>query len=204
MFCRSIVSVAFVIVAAACAEKSATHTAVESTTPAPDSFNVKFETSRGTFTAQIHRSWSPRGVDRFHDLVVQHFFDENRFFRVIPGYIAQFGVSDDPRLNTAWEAKPILDDPRTQTNARGTIVFASDTANTRSHGVFINISDNPNLDKQRFTPVGRVMDGMAVVDSIYSGYREKPSYHLLETLGNSYANRMFPKLDYIKSATIVP
>lgn len=201
---RTLIAVLLAAACLACADAPETHVAVESGKPAPDSFKVRFETSRGAFVVQVDRGWSPRGVDRFHDLVLQHFFDENRFFRVIPGYIAQFGVNNDPKLNTSWEGRPILDDPRARTNARGTIVFASDTANTRSHGVFVNISDNPNLDKQGFTPLGHVIEGMAVVDSIYSGYREKPNYHLLETLGNSYANRMFPKLDYVKTATIVP
>ena len=172
--------------------------------PAPDSFRVAFETSRGRFVVQVNRAWSPRGADRFHDLAYEEFFDENRFFRVLPEFIAQFGVNDKRKVNELWEAKPILDDPLMQKNTRGTIVFATDGKNTRSHQFFINLKDNPNLDKDGFTPFGRVVEGMTVVDSIYSGYGEAPSYHLLASLGNSYLQRMFPKLDYIKTGRILP
>ena len=171
---------------------------------APDSFRVAFETSRGRFVVDVRRAWSPKGADRFYDLVAEGFFDENRFFRVLPGFIAQFGVNDNKKLNERWEAVTIADDPVKETNAHGTLVFASDGRNSRSHQLFINLGDNKNLDTQGFSPIGRVVEGMAVADSIYSAYGESPSYHLLATLGNSYLKRMFPKLDYITTARIVP
>jgi len=171
--------------------------------PAPDSFRVAFVTTRGNFVVEVKRAWSPKGADRFYDLVAESFFDENRFFRVVPGFIAQFGVNDDKKLNEAWEAKTIADDPKKESNLHYTLVFATDGPNSRSHQLFINLADNKNLDKQGFTPIGRVVEGMAVADSIYSGYGEEPNYHLLATLGNSYLTRMFPKLDHITTARIV-
>ena len=190
--------------ALACKDKPAAAVRTAPVGPAPDSFRVAFETSRGRFVVAVHRAWSPKGADRFYDLVAEGFFDENRFFRVLPGFIAQFGVNDDKKLNEKWEAVTIADDPVKETNAHGTLVFASDGKNSRSHQLFINLADNRNLDKQGFAPIGRVVEGMAVADSIYSAYGESPNYHLLATLGNSYLKRMFPKLDVITTARIVP
>ncbi len=171
--------------------------------PAPDSFRVAVETTRGTFVVQVQRAWSPRGADRFYDLVAESFFDETRFFRVLPGFVAQFGVNNDKQVNEQWEAKPIADDPVSVSNTHGTLVFASDGPNSRSHQLFINLADNKSLDTQGFSPIGRVVTGMSVADSIYAGYGETPNYHLIATLGNSYLKRVFPKLDYIKTARIV-
>ena len=192
------------IVAGACKDKPPTPARTAPVGPAPDSFRVAFETTRGNFVVEVKRAWSPTGADRFYDLAAEGFFDENRFFRVLPGFIAQFGVNDDKKLNEKWEAKTIADDPVIESNAHGTIVFASDGPNSRSHQLFINLADNKNLDKQGFSPIGRVVAGMSVADSIYSGYGETPSYHLLATLGNSYLKRMFPRLDYIKTARMLP
>jgi peptidyl-prolyl cis-trans isomerase A (cyclophilin A) len=190
------------IAAVACKDKPVPATTV-SVGPAPDSFRVAVETSRGNFVIEVKRALSPKGADRFHDLVAAGFFDDNRFFRVLPGFIAQFGVNNDRKINEMWEAKTIADEPVLGKNTRGTIVFASDGPNSRSHQFFVNLADNANLDKQGFTPFGKVVEGMSVVDSIYSGYGDKPNYHLLATLGNSYLTRMFPKLDYIKTAKLV-
>lgn len=190
-------------VAGACNDKPPVPARTAPVGPAPDSFRVAFETTRGNFVVEVTRAWSPKGADRFYDLVAEGFFDENRFFRVLPGFIAQFGVNDDKKLNEKWEAKTIADDPVKESNSHGTLVFASDGPNSRSHQLFINLADNKNLDTQGFSPIGRVVAGMSVADSIYSGYGETPSYHLLATLGNSYLKRMFPKLDYIKTARIV-
>jgi peptidyl-prolyl cis-trans isomerase A (cyclophilin A) len=149
--------------------------------PAPDSFRVAFETTRGRFVVEIKRAWAPKGADRFYDLVAEHFFDDNGFFRVLPEYIAQFGVNNDRKINEAWEAKPIPDDKVVEKNARGTLTFASDGANSRTHQLFFNLKDNAkNLDGDGFAPIGRVVDGMPVVDSIYSGYGETVNYHLVE------------------------
>ena len=194
---------AFAIIAGACKDKPPAPARTAPVGPAPDSFRVAFETTRGNFVVEVKRAWSPKGADRFYDLVAEGFFDENRFFRVLPGFIAQFGVNDDKKLNEKWEAKTIADDPVKESNSHGTLVFASDGPNSRSHQLFINLADNKNLDQQGFSPIGRVVAGMSVADSIYAGYGETPSYHLLATLGNSYLKRMFPKLDYIKTARIV-
>jgi peptidyl-prolyl cis-trans isomerase A (cyclophilin A) len=141
-------------------------------------------------------------VDRFHALTRAGFFDENRFFRVVPGFIAQFGLNDKPKVNELWDARPIPDDPVRHGNLRGTIAFATEGPNTRSHQLFVNLADNPRLDKLGFTPIGRVVSGMEVVDSIYAGYEEAPSQRMIQRLGNSYLARMFPKLDYIRTARV--
>ena len=168
-----------------------------------DSFRVSFETTRGTFVVAVTRAWAPKGADRFRELVQSGFLHEDRFFRVVPGFVAQFGLNDKPALNAQWEAKPIDDDPVTQSNARGTIVFATKGPNTRSNQLFINLVDNARLDGMGFAPIGRVVQGMDVVDSIYSGYGDAPDQTMIGSLGNSYLNRMFPKLDYIKTTKIV-
>jgi peptidyl-prolyl cis-trans isomerase A (cyclophilin A) len=173
------------------------------TGPAPDSFRVAFETTKGNFVVAVNRAWSPNGADRFYQLAASDFFDDQRFFRVLSGYIAQFGASGTREINELWEGKKIPDDPRLQSNARGTLSFASDGRDTRTHQLFINLKDNPKLDKQGFVPIGRVIDGMSVVDALNDDYGESPKYHLIATLGNSYLRRMFPKLDYIKTARVV-
>ena len=171
--------------------------------PAPDSFRVAFATSKGTFVVQATRAWSPNGVDRFYALTRAGFFDDNRFFRVLPGYIAQFGINDKKSVNEQWDKKPIPDDPRREGNARGTVVFTTSGPNTRSHQLFINLKDNPKLDAQGFVPFGRVVSGMAVIDSLYDDYGDTPQQQMIQALGNNYLLRMFPKLDYITTARIV-
>lgn len=193
---------ALAVIAAACGDRSSKTSSVPAG-PSPDSFRVAFETSRGTFVVEVKRAWAPNGTDRFYQLVGESFFDEGRFFRVIPGFIAQFGANNDKKINEKWEAIPIADDSVREHNTRGTLTFASDGPNSRTHQLFVNLKDNKNLDTQGFAPIGRVVEGMSVVDSIYSGYGESPSYHLIATLGNSYLKRMFPKLDVIKTARIV-
>jgi peptidyl-prolyl cis-trans isomerase A (cyclophilin A) len=197
--CAAFVALSFL---AACSDKPAPRPRATTTGPAPDSFRVAFETSRGTFVVQVNRAWAPVGADRFHELAEQGFFDGQRFFRVVPGFVAQFGVNGNPKVNEPWDAKPLADDSVRHSNARGTIAYAQDGPRTRTHHIFISLGDNARLDKLGFTPFGRVVEGMNVVDSIYSVYREKPDQQLIQTLGNSYLNRMFPKLDYIKTATI--
>ncbi len=172
--------------------------------PAPDSFRVAFETTRGRFVVEVVRALSPHGADRFYDLAAEGFFDESAFFRVVPGFVAQFGVNNDRKINEAWDARTIPDDSVKVPNSKGTLVFASNGKNSRSHQLFVNLKDNRNLDRQGFSPIGRVVEGMGVADSLYAGYGEAVSYHLLATLGNSYLKRMFPKVDYIRTAHIVP
>jgi peptidyl-prolyl cis-trans isomerase A (cyclophilin A) len=183
------------------------------TTPAdaasPDSFQVKFVTTKGDFTVQVNRAWAPKGADRFHRLVTEGYFKDVRFFRVLPGFMAQFGLSGNPALNAKMDALRIPDDPVTQSNKRGMLTFATAGPNTRSNQFFINYGDNASLDVQGFSPFGRVVDGMKVVDAVYSGYGEGapngagPYQDSIGTKGNEYLQRAFPKLDYIKSATIV-
>jgi len=171
--------------------------------PTPDSFDVAFTTSKGPFVVRAVRAWAPLGVDRFYQLAGEGFFDDNRFYRVLPGYIAQFGASDDRKRNEYWEAHPLQDDPPREKNVRGTVSFAFLDANGRTHQLFVNLKDNPGLDAQGFVPIGRVVSGMQVVDSLYDEYGNDPKYQLLATQGNKYLARMFPKLDYIETATIV-
>jgi len=171
--------------------------------PAPDSFHVAFSTSKGDVVVAVYKAWSPHGADRFYQLVSERFFDDQRFFRVIPQYIAQFGASADPKQNDRWDDAKIPDDPRTQSNMRGTLSFAAEAPNTRSHQLFFNLKDNPKLDPQNFVPIGRVVEGMSVLDALYDDYGDTPKYRLVATLGNEYMNRMFPKMDFIKTARVV-
>jgi len=185
----------------ACSEKGPRRAPPSGATP--DSFDVSFETSKGTFVVRAVRDWAPRGVDRFYQLAGEGFFDDNRFYRVLPGYIAQFGASDDRPRNEYWEAHPLQDDPPREKNLRGTLSFAFLSANGRTHQLFVNLKDNPGLDRDGFVPIGRVVKGMAVVDSLYDEYGDDPKYQLVATQGNRYLARMFPKLDYIETAKIV-
>jgi peptidyl-prolyl cis-trans isomerase A (cyclophilin A) len=184
----------------ACAQKAPAAEKVAQ--PAPDSFNVVFQTSKGNFTVHVNRAWAPIGTDRFYALVNDHFFDDNRFFRVVPDFVVQWGFNGDPKRNEPWDDPRINDDSVTQTNARGTIVFATEGPNTRSHQFFINLRDNARLDKMGFAPFGKVVDGMNVVDSLYNEYGDDPDQHFIQTMGNSYLARLFPKLDYIKAARV--
>jgi peptidyl-prolyl cis-trans isomerase A (cyclophilin A) len=196
--------VALTIASAGCRDSAPKAVRTAPVGPAPDSFRVAFETTRGRFVVQVTRALARRGADRFYDLAAEGFFDESAFFRVVPHFVAQFGVNNDRKLNEEWDAKTIPDDSVKAPNIRGTLVYASNGKDSRSHQLFVNLTDNKNLDRQGFSPIGRVIEGMGVVDSLYSGYGEQPSYHLLSTLGNPYLKRMFPKVDYIKSARIVP
>jgi len=175
----------------------------------PESFRVKFETTKGDFTVEVTRAWAPKGADRFYRLVTEGYFKDIRFFRVLPGFMAQFGLSGNPALNEKFDALRIADDPVTQSNKRGMLTFATAGPNTRTNQFFINYGDNASLDVQGFSPFGRVVDGMKVVDAMYGGYGEGapngagPSQDSIAKKGNEYLQRAFPKLDYIKSATIV-
>jgi peptidyl-prolyl cis-trans isomerase A (cyclophilin A) len=186
----------------ACTDRAESAARSTPPTPTPDSFRVTFETSRGRFVVQVNRALAPNGADRFHQLVEQHFFDQTRFFRVIPGFVAQFGLSADPKGNGSWDSRPIPDDSVRASNTHGALSFASMGAGTRTHQLFINLADNAQLDGMGFPPIGRVVDGLSVVDSLYSGYGESPDQAAIQTEVNAYLDRTFPKLDYIKTARI--
>jgi len=170
----------------------------------PDVFRVKFSTSQGDFIVEATKAWAPRGVDRFHELLRMRYFDENRFYRVVPGFIAQFGVNKDYDVHDRWRKYFILDDPPKEKNLRGTLAFAQSDPNTRATEIFINLADNAGLDAQNFTPFAKVVQGMEVVDKLYSGYGEMMPEgkfidpNRVENGTNAYLEPHFPKLDYIK------
>lgn len=176
----------------------------------PDTFHARFVTSKGDFVVQVVRAWAPLGAQRFHALVKHGFYDGTRFFRVLPGFVVQFGVSGAPAVQRAWDAAPLTDDPVVESNRRGTITFATAGPNTRTTQVFINFRDNANLDAQGFSPFGRVVEGMDVLDRLYSGYGEMapmgtgPSPACFDRAGNGYFRAQFPQLDTIARATILP
>src|SRR5262245_6708177 len=175
---------------------------------APAVYKAKFDTSKGPFVIEVHRDWAPRGADRFYNLVKNGFFDNARFFRVIEGFMVQFGINGDPNVAAAWRDADIKDDPVKGSNQRGTITFATAGPNTRTTQVFINFADNAPLDGQGFAPFGKVVSGMDVVDSLYAGYGEGapngngPDQGRVQGQGNAYLEQDFPKLDFIKTATI--
>jgi len=176
---------------------------------APGSYKVQFDTSKGQFIVAVTRSWAPLGADRFYTLVKSGFYDGARFFRVRPGFVVQFGIAGDPAVNAQWRGANLRDDPVVQSNRAGTITYAAErNPNTRSTQVFINLADNARLDATRFAPFGAVTEGMDVVQQFYSDYGEiqpmgsGPDEGRAEAEGNAYFVREFPKLDYIKKATI--
>lgn len=175
---------------------------------APSTYKVKFDTSKGPFVVEVHRDWAPFGADRFYNLVKNGFYDNARFFRVISGFMVQFGINADPKISTVWRTARINDDPVHQSNRRGTITFATAGPNTRTTQVFINYGENSALDRQGFAPFGQVVSGMNVVDALYSGYGEGapggsgPEQGRIQQEGNAYLTKDFAKLDYIRSATI--
>ena len=179
------------------------------TETAPSTYSVKFDTTKGAFTIEVTRAWAPNGADRFYNLVKSGYYNNARFFRVLPGFMAQFGIAADPEMSAAWKRVPIKDDPVTQSNKRGYVTFATAGPDTRTAQVFINFADNTGLDRQGFSPFGRVTSGMDVVDKFYSGYGEGapggrgPDQQLVQLQGNAYLDRLFPMLDAIKSAAIV-
>jgi peptidyl-prolyl cis-trans isomerase A (cyclophilin A) len=177
---------------------------------APDTYKVKLETTKGDVVLEVTRAWAPNGADRFYNLVKNGFYDDTRFFRVIEGFMVQFGISPDPKIAAAWRNASIADDPRKESNQKGYITFATRGPNTRTTQVFINFVDNSGLDGQGFTPFGKVVSGMDVVEKLYAGYGEGaprgqgPDQRRLQEEGNAYLTKDFPKLDGIKKATIAP
>lgn len=173
------------------------------TASAPESFDVEFATTKGNFTVRVTRAWAPLGADRFYHLVKHGFFTDAAFFRNVPGFIVQFGLSADPAVNKVWRNANIKDDKVTQSNAPGTITFATAGPNTRTTQLFINFGNNTFLDSQGFSPFGKVTSGMDVVQKLHSAYGERPDQGAITSQGKAYLDKNFPDIDSIKSATIV-
>jgi peptidyl-prolyl cis-trans isomerase A (cyclophilin A) len=177
---------------------------------APATYKVKFDTSKGTFVVEVHRDWAPNGADRFYNLVKNGFYNDTRFFRVISGFMVQFGINGNPQISKVWREANIKDDPVKTSNKRGMITFATAGPDTRTTQVFIDFGNNASLDDQGFAPFGQVASGMEVVDQLFAGYGEGaprgdgPDQGLVQSQGNAYLKKDFPKLDYIKTATIEP
>jgi len=169
---------------------------------APSVFKVKFQTSKGDFVMTVHRDWAPKGADRFFNLVKAGYYNDLRFFRVIDGFMVQFGLAGDPQLSAPWRAAKIQDDPVKQKNMRGFVTYAMAGPNTRTTQLFINYGDNSRLDKDGFSPFAEVTSGMDVVDEIYSGYGERPDQGRIQAEGNAYLDKEFPKLDKIIKASV--
>ena len=175
---------------------------------APAVYKAKFDTSKGAFVIEVHRDWAPNGADRFYNLVKSGFYDNVRFFRVISGFMVQFGINGDPKVSAPWRDAKLADDPVKQSNKRGMITYAMAGPNTRTSQVFINFGDNANLDNSGFSPFGKVLSGMNVVDALNAEYGEGaprgrgPDQSRIQAEGNAYLQKDFGKLDFVKKATI--
>ena len=181
------------------------------TEKAPETFKAQFETTKGNFTIEVTRSLAPKGADRFYNMVRSGFFKDVAFFRVVPGFMAQFGIHGDPAVSAKWRDAKIQDDPVKGSNTRGTITFAMGGRDTRTTQLFINFGDNTRLDGMGFPPFGKVIEGMDVVDKLYGEYGDAPEFggrgpnqQRIQMQGNEYLKTGVPNMDYIKSAVIVP
>jgi peptidyl-prolyl cis-trans isomerase A (cyclophilin A) len=173
---------------------------------APDVFKVRFETTKGDVIIEVHRDWAPHGADRFYNLTRHHFFDGVKFFRVLPGFMAQFGIHGNPKVARPWSGTILQDDPVTQSNTRGMITYANTgMPDSRSTQLFINYGNNKNLDGQRFAPFGKVLEGMDVMDSLYAKYGAGPSAKQgdIQKHGNAFLDQNYPELDSIISSGLV-
>ena len=170
---------------------------------APDKFKVKFECTNGEFIIECYKEWAPLGVERFYQLVREGFYDDSGFFRVVPGFVVQFGLAADPEVTAKWRTQTIQDDPVVESNTPGTITFATSGPNSRTTQVFINLGNNARLDGMGFAPFGKVIEGMDVVRGIESRYGERPQQPLITREGSSYLRKNFPEMDYILKASLV-
>lgn len=176
---------------------------------APDSFRVEFTTSKGKFVVKAFRAWAPNGVDRFYYLARNHFYDGERFFRAMPNFVVQFGLHGDPRVNDVWQDMRIPDDSVKQSNQKGFVTYAMGGPNTRTTQIFINLNDNKRLDPLGFAPIGRVVEGMDVVDILYTGYGDGPprgkgpEQDKIRTQGDAYLKRDFPLLDHVTRTKVI-
>jgi len=205
---RLILALAFLLAAGPALAQSKLANPAVLNEPAPATYKAKFDTSKGVFVIEVTRAWAPQGADRFYNLVKNGFFDNTRFFRVIPNFMVQFGISGDPALNTKWRVARIPDDRPAQSNTRGMVTFATSGPNARTTQVFINFKNNSRLDALGFAPFGKVVSGMNVVDALNGEYGEGapdgrgPDQMRLQTEGNAYLAKDFPRMDFIKKATI--
>jgi len=169
---------------------------------APETSTVKLSTSRGDVTIELYRDWAPKGVDRFYNLAEAGYFNDAAFFRIVPDFIVQFGIHADPAVSAKWREARFKDDPVKKSNERGTLTFATAGPNTRTTQMFINLRDNAFLDQQGFAPIGKVVEGMDIVESLYAGYGEKPDQFEIQSRGNEYLDAEFPKLDKVESTAV--
>lgn len=175
----------------------------------PDSFDVRLQTTKGDVVIRVFRDWAPLGAYRVFNLARNGFYDGSYFYRVLPGFVAQFGMSGRPAVDQLWHEQTMPDDPRLRPNAPGTVAFAKSGADSRSTQLFINYRANEGLDAEGFAPIGRVVDGMGVVYTLYSGYGETqpqgagPSFGCILSHGNQYLSRRYPALDRIERATVI-
>ena len=204
---RKILVLAVSLALAGCSEKEAPPKPAAKVEKTPDVFQVVFDTSKGKVTIDVHRDWAPIGVDHFYSLIQTGFYDGVRFFRVTHNYV-QFGINGDKATNGLWSTASLPDDKVKQRNVKGTLSFAHLGANSRTTQLFFNMKNNKDLDKQGFAPIGKVIEGMDVVERFYSSYGEMaprgqgPDPSIIEVQGNGYLDAKFPRLDYIKKATI--
>ncbi|NKB90336.1 MAG: peptidylprolyl isomerase [Acidobacteria bacterium] len=175
----------------------------------PDSYRVAFDTTKGRFVVEVHRDWAPLGADRFYNLVSTGYYNGNKFFRVVDGFVVQFGMNGDPAINEAWDMASIADDPQGEMNTRGRLTFAHGGPNTRTTQLFINLGDNLNLDNMGFPPFGEIIEGMDVVQSLYSEYGDGPPYGtgpdqtFIGEEGDAYFDRQYPLLDHVETAAVI-
>jgi peptidyl-prolyl cis-trans isomerase A (cyclophilin A) len=172
------------------------------TAKAPDVYEVTLKTGKGDIVVQVTRAWAPLGADRFYNLVKHGFYNGASFFRIVPGFVVQFGLSGDPAVNRAWKNANLKDDPVTQSNKPGTLTFATAGPNTRTTQLFINLGNNAGLDGQGFAAFGQVTSGMDVVQKLYSGYGERPDQGAITSEGKAYVDKNFPNIDKIETATV--
>lgn len=178
--------------------------AVEDNDPrGPDSYQVALDTSAGRIVIQVNRKLAPNGADRFYRLIKADYYKHAKFFRIVPGFVVQFGMAADPELTNKWKQRQIPDDPVVGSNTAGTVTFAKSGPNSRTTQIFINLADNKRLDSMTFAPFGKVIEGMEVVKNLNDEYGEQPKQRLIGQQGNAYLNENFPNLDGIQSATII-
>lgn len=205
LFSLAGVAVASVLVAgqAASPDKSKLKSPASLTEQAPATYKVNLDTSKGLIVIEVHRDWAPIAADRFYNLVKNGFYDDARFFRVVPNFMVQFGMNADPAITRVWNNVPMKDEPTKQGNKKGYVTFARTSApNSRGTQLFINYKDNNFLDAQGFAAFGQVTAGMDIAEKITAQYGEKPEQGQITAAGNAYLNKEFPKLDFIKTASI--